>query len=102
MGESTKYSLLRREPLKSKNVILVLLSVFLAVFVYALMRQHILWTIAIITGGSLGLPLYDNSLSSPLRFSREGKFSITIFEDLHYGEGEDNRKQNFLSRSLCF
>jgi hypothetical protein len=27
-----------------------------------------------------------------LRFASDGTFQISVFHDLHYGEGEDNRK----------
>jgi hypothetical protein len=96
MGDSIKYRLFRRESFKPRNVLLVVSSFILALFIYSVMRQHIIWTIAIITGGSLGLPLYDQAYTSPLKFSRDGKFRITVFEDLHFGEGEDNRKSSHL------
>jgi hypothetical protein len=30
--------------------------------------------------------------SPRLRFEKDGRFKIAVFEDLHFGEGEDNRK----------
>src|ERR1700753_144554 len=92
MGKSTKYHLLARESFRPRIIFLVISSIILAALIYSVMRQHILWTIAIITGGSLGLPLHNQAFTSPLKFSQDGKFRITIFEDLHFGEGEDNRK----------
>lgn len=32
----------------------------------------------------------SNGLGNPLRFARDGTFQISIFEDLHYGEGESS------------
>lgn len=35
----------------------------------------------------------DTSDANPrLRFEKDGTFKMSIFEDLHFGEGEDNRK----------
>lgn len=48
-----------------------------------------------------GVDVFD--ANPRLRFEKDGKFKIAVFEDLHFGEGEDNRK--FYSildiQSLC-
>jgi hypothetical protein len=59
------------------------------------MKQHLLWIISVLTGASFGRPIPDKSFASNLAFANDGTFRITIFEDLHYGEGEDNRKFYF-------
>jgi hypothetical protein len=86
MGESHCYNAL---PVRSrrKSASLILLSVLGAVLILAVMRQQVLWTIAFLTGATLGQPTNDLRLS----FGKDGKFRISVFEDLHYGEGEDNR-----------
>jgi hypothetical protein len=40
--------------------------------------------------GLLDVDSYD--ATPRLRFKRDGTFKIAVFEDLHFGEGEDNRK----------
>jgi hypothetical protein len=40
--------------------------------------------------GQLDVDLYD--ASPRLRFKGDGTFKISVLEDLHFGEGEDNRK----------
>ena len=47
----------------------------------------------IVIGGISALPI-DSALNvlaidpGPLRFTEEGTFQLSIFEDLHFGEGE--------------
>ena len=63
------------------------------------MRDKLLYSIALISGYSVERPTtvlgLDNNgyhgLKS-LQFKADGTFKIGIFEDLHFGEGEDNRK----------
>lgn len=45
----------------------------------------------------LGIEGVDTFDATPrLRFEKDGTFKLSIFEDLHFGEGEDNRKSYFL------
>ncbi|KAF2397111.1 Metallo-dependent phosphatase [Trichodelitschia bisporula] len=57
------------------------------------MREQFFWTAALLTG-IWAAPLevvFSNPIPSPrLTFSPNGTFTLAIFEDLHYGEGEAN------------
>ncbi|KAF2098994.1 Metallo-dependent phosphatase [Rhizodiscina lignyota] len=49
------------------------------------MRQNLLWA-AVAVGSKFGIV----SAKPRLAFQPDGTFHLSIFEDLHYGEGEDN------------
>jgi len=53
------------------------------------MRQELIWTITTV-GHVFGRPSSATHFR-PLKFGRDGTFEITVFNDLHFGEGEDNR-----------
>jgi hypothetical protein len=51
------------------------------------------------TGPVLGVDVFDET--PRLRFEKDGGFKIAVMEDLHFGEGEDNRKFSFCY-SFCW
>ena len=69
--------------------LVALAAVFLVVLA-TIMRGQLLWAISVLSGAIS--PLSAGAVRQPrLRFTPEGTFHITIFNDLHLGEGEDNR-----------
>jgi Calcineurin-like phosphoesterase len=64
-----------------------LLAVMLAALLTAMMtRIHLLWVFMPFPTWSSPL----NNAENKLAFSKDGSFQITVFNDLHFGEGEDN------------
>lgn len=51
-----------------------------------IMKQQIYWAAI-----ALGSKVAQAVIPPRLRFQNDGTFHISIFEDLHFGEGEDNR-----------
>jgi hypothetical protein len=66
---------------------IVAMAVILAVLLAVLMRTRLLWAMmpASIWSGVATRP--DSRI---LKFAKDGSFQITVFNDLHFGEGEDN------------
>jgi predicted MPP superfamily phosphohydrolase len=78
---------------------IIILAVISTLLVVAVMREHLLWALASLTGYSTAsfpptatdtsaLAKISNN-PSPLAFSPDGTFKISVFEDLHFGEAED-------------
>jgi hypothetical protein len=56
------------------------------------MLTGILWVVIILIDASGAAPVgEDAAVGQQLAFGNDGKFQISVFEDLHYGEGESNR-----------
>jgi hypothetical protein len=79
--------------------LVVLAAVFLVVLA-TIMRGQLLRAMSVLSGATW--PLSAGVVRQPrLRFTPEGTFQITIFNDLHLGEGEDNRTPHtILGRGL--
>jgi hypothetical protein len=72
-------------------VTLVGIAALSVVAVAAVMRAQLLWAISVLSG-AVGRRLSVGIMRQPrLRFTEQGTFHITVFNDLHLGEGEDNR-----------
>jgi hypothetical protein len=66
------------------------------------MRQRFLWEVGAFFGVSLAQSAIrpdavfglnsGGASSKTLRFRDDGTFHLSVFEDLHFGEGEDNRR----------
>lgn len=77
----------------------VLLFILSTALIYILMRDKLFYAISLVTGYAASTPIsalggldtagYDGM--PRLRFKADGGFKIGILEDLHFGEGEDNR-----------
>ncbi len=75
---------------------IIILSIISTLLILAVLHERLVWVLASITGYSTASfpPLaVDDSLpsrlGSPLTFSHNGSFKISIFEDLHFGEAEE-------------
>jgi hypothetical protein len=86
----------------SRSLKLLLLSIVILISVFFVMRQRFLWEVGAFFGVSFvqsasssatvfGLDESDSS-SKRLAFRDDGSFRLSVFEDLHFGEGEDNRR----------
>ena len=54
-------------------------------------RHSLLFYAFVATGAAYASPLKPSQTAfvpAPLRFTSEGTFHISVFQDLHYGEGE--------------
>jgi hypothetical protein len=47
--------------------------------------QGIIWSWSFIVAGAAAIAIPQQ----PLRFTKEGTFQISLFSDLHYGEGQN-------------
>lgn len=78
-------------------IIIATIATISTLLLIAIMREHLLWALTSLTGYSAASfpssaaatvsPL--DSDRSPLTFSEDGTFKISILEDLHFGEAED-------------
>lgn len=75
----------RGSSLLGRHFTLVLLWVVGTLLALYIMRQNLLWA-AVAIGSRFG----HCSARPRLAFQIDGVFHLSIFEDLHYGEGEDN------------
>jgi hypothetical protein len=63
----------------------------LFLFITLVMQKRILLAVAS-SLCILAAPLIEDTAAGPqLAFRYDGRFQISVFEDLHYGEGEANR-----------
>jgi hypothetical protein len=70
---------------------LIFIGVLSIVVIATIMRGQLIWVVSVLSG-AVGRPLFKSTQQQDLRFTAQGTFQITIFNDLHFGEGEDNRK----------
>ena len=57
------------------------------IFICIMKRESLLWFAAATAGAAPVLEHGQGSDFQGLRFDLDGKFKISVFEDLHYGEG---------------
>ena len=73
-----------------KNSLLAFFIYFAIVLICFKMREQLLVPLLLVTHG-LAIPTMGTSSSKAqplsLRFSPNGTFQLSVFEDLHYGEG---------------
>ena len=90
-GERTRWLPLWPRIVRKPHIFI--LGVISTLLIFAIMREHIFSALASNTGystasippGSTG----SSGTPSPLTFSHDSTFKISIFEDLHFGEAED-------------
>jgi hypothetical protein len=86
----------------SRALKLFFLSTIILISVFFVMRQRFFWEAGAFFGVSFaqsanrsaavfGLDAGSTS-SKRLKFRDDGSFQLSVFEDLHFGEGEDNRE----------
>ncbi|KAF2671601.1 Metallo-dependent phosphatase [Microthyrium microscopicum] len=73
----------------ARKLLLALLAAVSVLFICFVMRQELLWSLTTI-GHVVGLAVNQTGYGPSLNFRHDGSFQITVFNDLHYGEGEDN------------
>lgn len=69
-----------------KKAIYLPLALLLAIVATLMMRAQMRSALSLVTG----LPIQSHAPRSPLVFSAEGRFKISIFEDLRFGEDESS------------
>jgi hypothetical protein len=82
---------------------LLFFSVTILLSVFFVMRQRFLWALAASFGFAFSQAVPGDaetvfgleSGGRRLRFKPDGSFKISVFEDLHFGEGEDNREFSY-------
>lgn len=91
-----------RSPSRWKTFGTLFLSVVAALVIGIMMwKSYLLAATALGSGSAWGRPTkneldVDSYDATPrLRFENDGTFKVSIFEDLHFGEGEDNRKFDY-------
>ena len=86
-----------------KNSLLAYLIFVSAILLCFKMREQILFPLVLIAQG-VASPIMgaSSSKSQPLslRFSPSGTFQLSVFEDLHYGEGKSTKSSQGMERPL--
>ncbi|KAF2107541.1 Metallo-dependent phosphatase-like protein [Lophiotrema nucula] len=76
--------------LSTRRRSLVVFSFLVGLVLTAIMkREHLLWLLTTAAGAAPILEPFQGSEFEGLKFSLDGKFKISVFNDLHFGEAED-------------
>jgi hypothetical protein len=81
----------RRASERRRTALLLALFIIATSTTFLIMKHHYVLLFSSLSGALAGR-MWTGGNAPVLRFNRNGAFAISVFEDLHFGEGEDNRK----------
>lgn len=73
---------------RTRRYVLIFVSLVGFLFVCTMKREQLIWLAVSTAGAAPRLEQGQAAGFKGLRFNLDGTFSISVFEDLHYGEGE--------------